>query len=166
MPNRFDRAVVERNLRRGESGSRGRAAMASVDEYLVKREDGLVLLFTPPFDHTPLDPGYIKGYPPGIRENGGQYTHGALWSVIAFAMLGDGDKAGDLFSILNPINHANTRAGSIATKSSRTSCAPTFTRCRRTSGAADGPGTRARRDGCIARASNGFWAFVSAAKRW
>ena len=90
---------------------RASAAMAAVDENLVKREDGLVLLLTPPFDRTPLDPGYIKGYPPGIRENGGQYTHGALWSVIAFAMLGDGDKAGDLFSILNPINHANTRAG-------------------------------------------------------
>ena len=90
---------------------RAATAMASVDEYLVKREDGLVLLFTPPFDHTPLDPGYIKGYPPGLRENGGQYTHGALWSVIAFAMLGDGDKASELFSILNPINHANTRAG-------------------------------------------------------
>ncbi|MGD0120046.1 MAG: glucoamylase family protein [Candidatus Binatus sp.] len=90
---------------------RAAAAMASVDEYLVKREDGLVLLFTPPFDHTPQDPGYIKGYPPGLRENGGQYTHGALWSVIAFAMLGDGDRAAELFSILNPINHANTRAG-------------------------------------------------------
>ena len=85
--------------------------MAAVDEYLVRRDDGLVLLFTPPFDQTPLDPGYIKGYPPGIRENGGQYTHAAIWSVIAFAMLGDGDKAGELFSILNPINHANTRAG-------------------------------------------------------
>ncbi|MGA9724355.1 MAG: glucoamylase family protein [Candidatus Binatus sp.] len=93
------------------SPDRAAAAMAAVDEYLVKREDGLVLLFTPPFDHTPLDPGYIKGYPPGIRENGGQYTHGALWSVIAFAMLGDGDKANELFSLLNPINHANTRAG-------------------------------------------------------
>jgi cyclic beta-1,2-glucan synthetase len=93
------------------SPERAAAAMASVEEYLVKREDGLVLLFTPPFDHTPLDPGYIKGYPPGIRENGGQYTHGALWSVIAFAMLGDGDKAGELFSMLNPIDHANTRAG-------------------------------------------------------
>ena len=57
----------------------------------------LVLLFTPPFDKTPHDPGYIKGYPPGIRENGGQYTHGAIWSVIAFAMLGDGDMAGELF---------------------------------------------------------------------
>ncbi len=87
------------------------AAMAAVDQYLVKRDDGLVLLFTPPFDHTPQDPGYIKGYPPGIRENGGQYTHGALWSVIAFAMLGDGDKANELFALLNPINHANTRAG-------------------------------------------------------
>jgi cyclic beta-1,2-glucan synthetase len=90
---------------------RAAAAMAAVDEYLVRREDGLVLLFTPPFDRTPLDPGYIKGYPPGIRENGGQYTHGALWSVIAFAMLGDGDKAEELFSLLNPINHANSRAG-------------------------------------------------------
>jgi cyclic beta-1,2-glucan synthetase len=90
---------------------RAAAAMAAVDEYLVRKEDGLVLLFTPPFDRTPLDPGYIKGYPPGIRENGGQYTHGAIWSLIAFAMLGDGDRAGELFSILNPINHANTRAG-------------------------------------------------------
>ena len=86
-------------------------AMAAVDEYLVHRDEGLVLLFTPPFDQTPLDPGYIKGYPPGIRENGGQYTHAAVWSVIAFAMLGDGDKAAELFSILNPINHASTRAG-------------------------------------------------------
>jgi cyclic beta-1,2-glucan synthetase len=86
-------------------------AMAAVDEYLVRRGDGLVLLFTPPFDHSDVDPGYVKGYLPGIRENGGQYTHGAIWSVLAFAALGDGDKAGELFSILNPINHASTRAG-------------------------------------------------------
>jgi cyclic beta-1,2-glucan synthetase len=86
-------------------------AMAAVEEYLVRRGDGLVLLFTPPFDRAPIDPGYIKGYVPGIRENGGQYTHGAVWSVLAFAALGDGDKAGELFSILNPINHASTRAG-------------------------------------------------------
>ncbi len=86
-------------------------AMAAVEEYLVRRGDGLVLLFTPPFDHSAVDPGYVKGYLPGIRENGGQYTHGAIWSVLAFAALGDGDKAGDLFSILNPINHASTRAG-------------------------------------------------------
>jgi cyclic beta-1,2-glucan synthetase len=91
----------------------GRAAraMAAVEAYLVRRGDGLVLLFTPPFDKTALDPGYIKGYLPGVRENGGQYTHGALWSLIAFAGLRQGDKAGELFSILNPINHAATRAG-------------------------------------------------------
>ncbi len=90
---------------------RRRRAMAAVEEYLVKRGDGLVLLFTPPFDKTPRDPGYIKGYLPGTRENGGQYTHAALWVVIAFAALGEGDKAGELFAILNPINHASTRAG-------------------------------------------------------
>jgi cyclic beta-1,2-glucan glucanotransferase len=91
----------------------GRAtrAMAAVEAYLVRRGDGLVLLFTPPFDKTPLDPGYIKGYLPGVRENGGQYTHAALWSLIAFAGLRQGDRAGELFSILNPINHAGTRAG-------------------------------------------------------
>ncbi len=90
--------------------ARSASAMAAVEEHLVRRGDGLIVLFTPPFDHAPVDPGYIKGYPPGIRENGGQYTHAALWSVLAFAMLGDGDKAGELFSILNPINCASTRA--------------------------------------------------------
>ena len=90
---------------------RSRRAMASVSEHLVRRGDGLVLLFTPPFDRSDVDPGYIKGYLPGIRENGGQYTHGAIWSLLAFAGLGDGDTAGDLFSILNPINHASTRSG-------------------------------------------------------
>src|SRR4030095_8363430 len=76
---------------------RGARAMAAVEEYLVRRGDRLVLLFTPPFDRTPLDPGYIKGYLPGVRENGGQYTHAAIWSLLAFAALGDGDKAGELF---------------------------------------------------------------------
>ena len=89
---------------------RAAAAMAAVDEQLVRRDDRLVLLFAPPFDRTPLEPGYIKGYPPGIRENGGQYTHGAVWSVIARAMLGDGDGASELFSLLNPIHHASTPA--------------------------------------------------------
>jgi len=83
-------------------------AMAALEKHLIRRDDGMVLLLTPPFDHMQPDPGYIKGYPPGIRENGGQYTHGAIWSLIAFAMLGDGDKAGELFSMLNPINHSNT----------------------------------------------------------
>src|SRR3989442_8601185 len=86
-------------------------AMAAVDEYLIRRGDGLVLLFTPPFDKSALNPGYIKGYAPGVRENGGQYTHGAIWTMIAFALLGDGDRSGELFSLLNPINHASTRAG-------------------------------------------------------
>ncbi|MES2638536.1 MAG: glucoamylase family protein [Myxococcota bacterium] len=86
-------------------------AMAALEEHLVRRADGVVLLLTPPFDRTPLDPGYIKGYLPGIRENGGQYTHAALWALMAFAELGDGNKASEIFAMLNPINRANTRAG-------------------------------------------------------
>jgi cyclic beta-1,2-glucan synthetase len=89
---------------------RARRAMAAMDQNLVRPDAGLVLLFTPPFDHSAADPGYIKGYPPGVRENGGQYTHAAIWSVIAFAMLGDADKAVELYSILNTINHARTHA--------------------------------------------------------
>jgi cyclic beta-1,2-glucan synthetase len=86
-------------------------AMAAVDSQLVSRSEGLVHLFTPPFDRTVHDPGYIKAYPPGLRENGGQYTHAAIWSVLAFALMGDGDRAGELFSLINPINHASTRSG-------------------------------------------------------
>ena len=89
---------------------RARRAMAAVERDLIRLQDGLALLFAPPFDRTSRDPGYIKGYPPGVRENGGQYTHGAVWSVMAFAALGDGDKASALFWMLNPINHARTRA--------------------------------------------------------
>jgi cyclic beta-1,2-glucan synthetase len=91
--------------------ARARHAMAALEQYLVRREDQLLLLFTPPFNKSSRDPGYIKGYLPGVRENGGQYTHAAVWSVIGFAALGEGDKALELFSILNPINHASTRAG-------------------------------------------------------
>jgi cyclic beta-1,2-glucan synthetase len=90
--------------------ARALRAMAAVDEQLIRADEGPALLFAPPFDRTRLDPGYIKGYPPGIRENGGQYTHAAAWSVIAFAMLGQGDKAARLFSLLNPINRTSTRA--------------------------------------------------------
>lgn len=68
------------------------------------------MLLAPPFDHPARDPGYIKGYLPGIRENGGQYTHASVWSLIAFAELGDGDKAAELFRMMNPINRANSRA--------------------------------------------------------
>jgi len=66
-------------------------------------------LFTPPFENVDRDPGYIKAYPPGIRENGGQYTHGSQWSIFALAKLGEGDRAGELFSLINPIHHADTR---------------------------------------------------------
>ncbi|HEY6831088.1 MAG TPA: glycosyl transferase [Pseudolabrys sp.] len=90
--------------------ARAARAMASVDENLILGHEGLALLFTPPFDKTTLEPGYIKGYPPGIRENGGQYTHAAMWTVQALARLGDGDKAAELLSMLNPINHARTFA--------------------------------------------------------
>ena len=122
----------------------------------MRRADGLVLLLTPPFDRTRLEPGYIKGYLPGVRENGGQYTHAATWAVIAFAALGDGDKAGELFSILNPINHTSTRGrASTATRSSPTSSRATCTRNPRTSVAAAGPGTRGRRGGCTGPGSSG-----------
>jgi cyclic beta-1,2-glucan synthetase len=90
---------------------RAARAMTAVEEYLIRRGDALAILFTPPFDKSALDPGYIKGYVPGVRENGGQYTHAALWTLIAYAKLGDGDRAGELFALLNPINHASTRAG-------------------------------------------------------
>jgi cyclic beta-1,2-glucan synthetase len=96
----------------GGAGDPGRAAhaMANVQSRLVQPDPGLVLLFTPPFDHTPHDPGYIKGYPPGVRENGGQYTHAAAWAVIAQALLGHGAEAARLFSFLNPISHTSSRA--------------------------------------------------------
>lgn len=80
-------------------------AMQSVFKHLVDKKGGLVRLFWPPFDKGRQQPGYIKGYPPGIRENGGQYTHGALWSILAMAKLGENEKAWQLFSMLNPIHH-------------------------------------------------------------
>ncbi|HWZ63520.1 MAG TPA: glucoamylase family protein [Steroidobacteraceae bacterium] len=89
---------------------RAACSMAAVKSLLIRHDAGLALLFTPPFDRAVPDPGYIKGYPPGIRENGGQYTHAATWSVIAYALLGQGNNAWELFSLLNPINHTSTRA--------------------------------------------------------
>ncbi|WP_426701547.1 GH36-type glycosyl hydrolase domain-containing protein [Rhodanobacter sp. Col0626] len=85
-------------------------AMASVDHLLVDHENGIARLFTPPFDHAKENPGYIKGYPPGVRENGGQYTHGATWSVFAWAGLGDGERAAGTFNMLNPIRHSDSAA--------------------------------------------------------
>lgn len=89
---------------------RAQKAMQAMEHNLIRYDDGISLLFTPPFDKTTHDPGYIKGYPPGLRENGGQYSHAAMWGIIAFAKLGEGDTAGRVFSLLNPINHAATTA--------------------------------------------------------
>jgi cyclic beta-1,2-glucan synthetase len=94
----------------GAPPARAARAMSAVNAQLVSRSEGLVQLFTPPFDRSPHDPGYIKAYPPGLRENGGQYTHAAMWCTLAFALLGDGDRAGELFSLINPVNHSSTRA--------------------------------------------------------
>jgi cyclic beta-1,2-glucan synthetase len=90
---------------------RAREALQAVQEKLVRREDGLIALLEPPFDTTPKDPGYIKGYVPGVRENGGQYTHAAAWVILAYLMQGDGDEAFDLLSLVNPVSHALDRAG-------------------------------------------------------
>jgi cyclic beta-1,2-glucan synthetase len=89
---------------------RGARAMAAVERHLVNRRDGLIRLLMPSFDQMPRDPGYIKGYVPGVRENGGQYTHAAVWTVLAFAALGEGDKAGELFRMLNPVHRVSSRA--------------------------------------------------------
>ncbi len=91
--------------------ARAREAMEQVYQRLVRKEDRLSLLFTPPFDTGKLQPGYIKGYVPGIRENGGQYTHAATWTVLAAALLGDGAKAVELFRLLNPVHAASTPGG-------------------------------------------------------
>jgi cyclic beta-1,2-glucan synthetase len=89
---------------------RARQAMDSADRHLVRRSERLVLLLTPPFDTMAPSPGYIQGYVPGVRENGGQYTHAALWTVLAFARLGDGDRAHELYSIINPLTHTASAA--------------------------------------------------------
>jgi cyclic beta-1,2-glucan synthetase len=93
-------------LTNGAPKERKFKAIQSVDENLVQRDDRLIQLFTPPFDETEKDPGYIKGYPPGIRENGGQYTHAAIWAVWALTDLGMGDQAYEQLRLLNPVTHS------------------------------------------------------------
>jgi len=89
---------------------RARQAMNALDHRLVRREARLIQLLDPPFDQSALEPGYIKGYVPGVRENGGQYTHAAIWATTAFALLGDSQRAWELFAMLNPINHSRQAA--------------------------------------------------------
>ena len=90
---------------------RSATAMNHVDELLVRRKAGLIQLFEPPFDKSDLQPGYIKGYLPGVRENGGQYTHAAVWTVMAYAEMGDAKRAWDLLNLINPVNHTKTSQG-------------------------------------------------------
>ncbi len=90
---------------------RAATAVAASEARLVDAEDKLMKLLAPPFEHTRPDPGYIQSYPRGIRENGGQYTHGVLWTVLALTLLGAGDRAGALLALLNPIRHGDTPEG-------------------------------------------------------
>jgi cellobiose phosphorylase len=91
--------------------TRARRAMRAVEERLVRHDRSLVQLLDPPFDQSDLDPGYIRGYVPGVRENGGQYTHGAVWAAMAFAALGERERAWKLFGMINPVNHARSPEG-------------------------------------------------------
>jgi cellobiose phosphorylase len=93
----------------GEPG-RSRQALDALDHRLVRRELGVVQLFDPPFDRSEQRPGYIQGYVPGVRENGGQYTHAAVWAAMAFAAAGDTARAWELFGLINPLHHGNTEA--------------------------------------------------------
>ncbi|MCC5860631.1 MAG: cyclic beta 1-2 glucan synthetase [Gammaproteobacteria bacterium] len=88
--------------------ARARQAMTAVDQHLVRRDQQLIQLLDPPFDTSPLEPGYIKGYIPGVRENGGQYTHAAIWTTMAFALMGETERAWELFALLNPVHHGST----------------------------------------------------------
>jgi cellobiose phosphorylase len=90
--------------------ARSQQAMTAVNRHLVRRDAGLIQLLDPPFDRSGMDPGYIKGYVPGVRENGGQYTHAAIWTVMAFAALGEGARAWELLGLINPLNHARDAA--------------------------------------------------------
>jgi cellobiose phosphorylase len=96
--------------------ARARMAMEAVDKRLVRRDAGLIQLLDPPFDRSALDPGYIKGYVPGVRENGGQYTHAAIWAAMAFAALGDSKRAWELTALINPVNHARSPASTAVYK--------------------------------------------------
>jgi cellobiose phosphorylase len=97
--------------------SRARDALRAVDERLVRLEAGLIQLFDPPFDRSALNPGYVKGYIPGVRENGGQYTHAAVWTVMAFALRGERERAWELLQLLNPVRHGSDAARAATYKS-------------------------------------------------
>jgi len=95
-------------ISRAGAPDRAKAAMRSLNGHLVREDARLVMLLTPPFNRGAHDPGYIQGYLPGVRENGAQYTHAALWAVLATALQGDGDRAMELYQMINPVTHALT----------------------------------------------------------
>ena len=108
---RIDSIAQSWSVLSGMAGDgRRRQAMASLDEHLVRADAGLIQLLDPPFDRTPMDPGYIRGYVPGVRENGGQYTHAAIWAVMAFAELGDAERAWELLRMIQPGSHIDDAA--------------------------------------------------------
>jgi cellobiose phosphorylase len=95
-------------ISRAGNPERARQAMDAVDRRLVRRDARLIQLLDPPFDRSSLEPGYIKGYVPGVRENGGQYTHAAIWTTMAFAMRGENERAWELYGLLNPVHQGST----------------------------------------------------------
>ncbi|HEY9519781.1 MAG TPA: hypothetical protein VIQ98_10975, partial [Gemmatimonadales bacterium] len=105
---RIDSIAQSWSVLTGGRADRRTVAMSSLNKYLVREDARLLMLLTPPFDKTEKDPGYIKGYLPGVRENGAQYTHAALWAVLATALQGDGDRAFELYQMINPLTHART----------------------------------------------------------
>jgi len=142
---------------------RAEQAMDSVRAHLVRRGPGLVLLLSPPFDHTALDPGYIKGYLPGVRENGGQYTHAAAWVVLALARLGNGDEASSCSTCSTRSITRGRRARPSSTKPSPMRSPGTSTTTRPTAGAAVGPGIPVRPGGCTGSGSKGSSGSAAAA---
>jgi cyclic beta-1,2-glucan synthetase len=105
---RIDSIAQSWSVLAGGRADRQTVAMRSLEQHLVREDARLLMLLTPPFDKTEKDPGYIKGYLPGVRENGAQYTHAALWAVLATALRGDGDRAFELYQMINPLTHART----------------------------------------------------------
>ena len=141
-------------LSRAARPQRAELATNAVRTHLIRRDAGLILLLTPPFDHTAHDPGYVKGYVPGVRENGGQYTHAAVWTAMAIARLGNGDEAVELFHMINPINHARTLPDAERYKAEPYVAAGDVYAHPMHSVAAAGRGTRARRSSTlVSRAS-------------
>jgi cyclic beta-1,2-glucan synthetase len=109
---KIDSIAQSWSLLSGEGNpQRSRIALESVNKHLINREDKIIKLFTPPFNKSSADPGYIKGYLPGVRENGGQYTHAAIWTMMAYAAIKEGKTATELFSLINPINRSSTLTG-------------------------------------------------------